>query len=131
MPSLSQSQIVQLLGGSGLLRSIPAEELEKVAPQVRSSRYSANQLIFRKGDEGGGMMVVVSGRVKIVSVSPAGSIRVRTWCIGSRLPRSSGGSNAASAGSPCAPTRGDTPLCVRFLDTRRVSAWKRFPFPTS
>jgi len=70
--SLSRKQIVELLRGSLLLRSLPAEMLERVAPRVRSFRCPADQLIFRKGDEGEGMMVVVSGRVKIVSVSPSG-----------------------------------------------------------
>ncbi len=49
---------------------------------------------------------------QILSSSPAGSIRVRTWCTGSRLSRSLGGFNAASAGSPCrAYSRRYSTLC--------------------
>jgi CRP-like cAMP-binding protein len=64
---------VDLLLGSSLLRSLSESDLEELAARARRSTYSADELIFRKGDSGNSMMVVVTGRVKIVSVSGSGT----------------------------------------------------------
>ncbi len=62
-----------MLRSSDLLRTIPERELDALTPRVRRVRYPPNQIIFQKNDEGSSVMFVVSGRVKIVSVSPSGS----------------------------------------------------------
>ncbi len=66
-------QMVELLRGSALLDSLPDAELRELASRVHRSHYQSGETIFRKGDEGTGMMVVASGRVKIGSVGASGS----------------------------------------------------------
>lgn len=73
MTAPGRARIVELLRASPLLRSLSPEALDQLAARVRRSHFSAHQVVFRKGEEDGGMMVVVSGRIKIVSVSPAGA----------------------------------------------------------
>jgi len=73
MSPISLKQLRDLLGNSQLLRTIPEHELELLSGRVRRSQLSRGQLIFMKNDEGTGVMLLVSGRVKIVSVSPSGS----------------------------------------------------------
>jgi len=68
-----QDQLVALLRGSKLLDNLPESELRALSLQIRRSRYDPGDVIFRKRDEGSGMMVVVSGRVKITSVGASGS----------------------------------------------------------
>ncbi len=68
-----RARVVELLRASSLLRSLPDEEVCALAERVRWSRHAAHETVFRKNDEGGSMMVVVSGRVKITSVSGEGA----------------------------------------------------------
>jgi CRP/FNR family cyclic AMP-dependent transcriptional regulator len=71
--SRNGSPVIELLKASPLLHSLPEAELEQLSARVHRSRYSANEFIFRKNDEGGSLMVIASGRVKIVSVSHNGT----------------------------------------------------------
>ena len=73
MSRTGESRVVELLKASPLLRSIPEGELEQLSTQVHRLRYSANEFIFRKNDEGASLMIIASGRVKIISVSRAGT----------------------------------------------------------
>jgi CRP-like cAMP-binding protein len=73
MPREGGSRVIELLKASPLLRSIPEDELEQLSTRVRRSHYSTNEFIFRKNDEGGSLLIIASGRVKIVSVSQAGT----------------------------------------------------------
>jgi hypothetical protein len=68
-----QDQRIELLRGSGGLSSLPEHELRDLATRVHRNRYEPNQLIFRKKDASTGMMVVVSGRMKITSVGITGN----------------------------------------------------------
>jgi CRP/FNR family cyclic AMP-dependent transcriptional regulator len=67
------SPVIKLLKASPLLHCLPDAILEQLSTRVRRVRYSANEFIFRKNDEGGSLMVIASGRVKIVSVSHNGT----------------------------------------------------------
>ena len=69
----NRTQVREMLRSSDLLRTIPERELDSITPLVRRVRYATNQTIFRKHDEGSSVMFVVSGRVKIVSVSRSGA----------------------------------------------------------
>jgi CRP-like cAMP-binding protein len=62
-----------VLKGSTLFRELPDAELAKLESIVRTVRYAARQPIYRKGDPGGSMMIVLSGRVLISSLSRHGS----------------------------------------------------------
>jgi CRP-like cAMP-binding protein len=59
--------------GSTLFRELPEAELAKLESIARTVRYAARQSIYRKGDPGGSMMIVLSGRVIISSLSRHGS----------------------------------------------------------
>ena len=52
-----------------LFRDLPPAATELLTRHMRSVRYRPNQVIFRKGDPGNSMMLVVGGRVKVCSSS--------------------------------------------------------------
>jgi CRP-like cAMP-binding protein len=62
----------RLLHGTDLLRSVPAEDLEPVAAASRLRAYRRGQVVFTRGDPGDSLIVVVSGRVKVVVRSADG-----------------------------------------------------------
>lgn len=55
-----------------LLRHLRPEERDKLITYARLERHATNDVIFRKGSPGHGMMAVIKGRVKISSPSPDG-----------------------------------------------------------
>ena len=61
-----------LLAGHPLFSSMKAEEIDNLANYARIVRFARASVIFSKGDEGSGLMAVVSGRVKISSLSHDG-----------------------------------------------------------
>ncbi len=65
--------MVELLRSSAILGHLPEDELHELAGRVHRTQYAKDEFIFRKGDEGSGLMVVVSGRVKITSVGATGN----------------------------------------------------------
>ncbi len=69
----TDSQLREMLQSSDLMREIPEHEVEVLVAGVQKRQYSRGQLIFAKNDAGTGVKFVESGRVKIVSVSPAGT----------------------------------------------------------
>lgn len=73
MSPISSLRLRELLHSSDLLRAIPERELDTLAGRVRRSRHARGELIFTRGDAGTGVMLLVSGRVKIVSVSQSGT----------------------------------------------------------
>ena len=66
-------QMVELLRGSALLALLPEGELQALATRVHRTHHDNGAFIFRKGDDGTGMMIVLQGRVKISSVGRSGS----------------------------------------------------------
>jgi CRP/FNR family cyclic AMP-dependent transcriptional regulator len=62
----------EILAGHFLLRHLRADELSRLASGAALVRYRAQATIFQKGDAGGSMMAVVSGRVKICIYSADG-----------------------------------------------------------
>ena len=72
---MSGGQVIdkrQLMSQSSLLRELSAEDLERLVTYVRVAKFAANEVIFRKGDPGHSMMSVITGRVRIGSLSPTG-----------------------------------------------------------
>jgi CRP-like cAMP-binding protein len=57
-------------------RSLPALDLRVLATNLRTRRYQAGDVIFRKGDPSEGLCIVVSGRVRTVTTSPEGREQV-------------------------------------------------------
>ena len=58
-----------ILAGHFLLRHLRAEELSRLAASATLVRHRAHATIFQKGDPGGSMMAVVSGRGKMGGVT--------------------------------------------------------------
>ncbi len=63
----------ELLKGSSILRCLSERQLETLELHIRNVHYPANKTVFRKGDPGDTMMIVVSGRMKITTTSMDGS----------------------------------------------------------
>lgn len=61
-----------ILGETSLLRSVAAKDLEAVATAARLRTVRRGQVVFTRGDPGDSLIVVVSGRVKVVVRSADG-----------------------------------------------------------
>ncbi|HEX6111848.1 MAG TPA: Crp/Fnr family transcriptional regulator [Geminicoccaceae bacterium] len=61
-----------LLANLPLFGKLAPEELDRLVAYMRLVRYPARTVLFRKGDPGSNMMVVVRGRVKVCSHSEDG-----------------------------------------------------------
>jgi CRP/FNR family cyclic AMP-dependent transcriptional regulator len=62
----------EILAGHFLLKHLRPDELSRLAASAALVRHRAQATIFQKGDAGGSMMAVVSGRVKICTYSADG-----------------------------------------------------------
>ena len=65
-----RTRLVSVLQESRFLGALGSEALLDLAGRSRVQRYRSGDLIFAKGSSGDYAVVVLSGRVKIVSVSP-------------------------------------------------------------
>lgn len=65
-------EVSSILGGTSLLRSVAAEDLKAVATAARLRTVRRGQVVFTRGDPGDSLIVVVSGRVKVVVRSADG-----------------------------------------------------------
>lgn len=63
---------LELLARTELFRGVPAAELEKLRTGLRRRRYPRDEHLFREGDPGASLFVVVSGQVKISKVPEQG-----------------------------------------------------------
>jgi len=66
------TDVAGILRQTALLRSVPAGELEAVAAASRLRAFRRGQMVFTTGDPGDSLVVVVSGRVKVVVRSADG-----------------------------------------------------------
>jgi CRP/FNR family transcriptional regulator, cyclic AMP receptor protein len=66
------AEVTELLRSTDLLGSAPAAELEAVAAAARARSFRRGQVLFSAGDPGDTVIVVVSGRVKVVVRSADG-----------------------------------------------------------
>ena len=64
--------VTGILGQTELLRSVPAEDLSALAAASRLRTFRRGQVVFTRGDPGDTVIVVVSGRVKVVVRSADG-----------------------------------------------------------
>jgi CRP-like cAMP-binding protein len=53
------------LRGVEAFRSVPMDELAHVAAVAREERHRAGQVLFREGEASGGLLVVLSGTVRL------------------------------------------------------------------
>ena len=64
--------VTGILSKTNLLRSVPAEDLSALAAVSRQRTFGRGQVVFTRGDPGDSVIVVVSGRVKVVVRSADG-----------------------------------------------------------
>lgn len=67
-----QIDVRGILRETDLLRAAPAEDLEAVVTAARLRIFPRGQVVFTRGDPGDSLIVVVSGRVKVVVRSADG-----------------------------------------------------------
>src|SRR5690349_6113561 len=70
------SHVIELLRSTDLFSELSEPELAKVARLLKEQRVSENEVIFREGEPGDGMFIVLQGRVRIASIDHAGRERV-------------------------------------------------------
>ena len=66
------TDVTAVLGGTGLFATLSAGDLAAVAAASRLRRFRRGQVVFSTGDPGDSLIVVVSGRVKVVVRSADG-----------------------------------------------------------
>jgi CRP/FNR family transcriptional regulator, cyclic AMP receptor protein len=66
------ADVTAILRQTGLFRSVPAGDLQRVAEASRLRTFRRGQMVFTTGDPGDTLLVVVSGRVKVVVRSADG-----------------------------------------------------------
>jgi CRP-like cAMP-binding protein len=66
------TDVIGILRRTELLRSLPQEDLEAVAAASRLRAFRRSQVVFTQGDPGDTLIVVISGRVKVVVRSADG-----------------------------------------------------------
>ena len=71
MPPMT-TDVVGILRRTDLLRSVPPADLEAVAAASRVRTFRRGQVVFSTGDPGDTLIVVVSGRLKVVVRSADG-----------------------------------------------------------
>ena len=64
---------LQLLAGTPVFEGLPPADLEPLRRSVRTRRYSKDEYLFREGDLGSHVYVVVQGQVKIGRVAEGGA----------------------------------------------------------
>jgi CRP/FNR family transcriptional regulator, cyclic AMP receptor protein len=62
---ISTVEKVLFLKGVDLFKTIPGEELSYLAQITEEVEYTPNQLIFKEGDQGDAMYLIVDGKVKV------------------------------------------------------------------
>jgi CRP/FNR family transcriptional regulator, cyclic AMP receptor protein len=65
--------VTAILHETGLLRSVSADDLQAVAALSRLRTFRRGQVVFTAGEPGDALIVVVSGRVKVVVHSADGA----------------------------------------------------------
>jgi CRP-like cAMP-binding protein len=66
------TEVTDVLRQTDLLRSVPVEDLQAVAAATRWRTFRHGQVVFTAGDPGDTLMVVISGRIKVVVRSADG-----------------------------------------------------------
>ena len=66
------TEVADFLRQTGLLRSAPTADLQAIAAASRLRTFRRGQVLFTAGDPGDNLIVVVSGRVKVVVRSADG-----------------------------------------------------------
>lgn len=57
--------ILERLAESELIRSLPPEEVQAIVPYVEETRFEDGATVFRKGDEGDALYLIVDGKARV------------------------------------------------------------------
>ena len=72
MKTLDANARRNALSRTQIFQSLPATEIDAIAARAAMRRVGRNEVILRRGDPNGGMVVIMSGRVRISVVSEDG-----------------------------------------------------------
>lgn len=64
-----EEQSRNILKSRSVLRALPPEALDTLVKRSRVARFGKGEMLYRRGDEGDSLMVVLSGRVKISNIT--------------------------------------------------------------
>lgn len=67
-----QRSLVGTLRRVALFSELSPDEVSSLAAQFVSEKYAAGQLVFSEGDQGGDLLVVKEGSVRIIKTAPSG-----------------------------------------------------------
>jgi CRP-like cAMP-binding protein len=71
-PSTDPAALRAALAAVGLFAELDEPDLDTLAASVETRRYRRSEAVFRQGDPGDGLYIVLTGRVKISSPSEGG-----------------------------------------------------------
>jgi CRP-like cAMP-binding protein len=95
------TEVRSILRRTDLLRSVPVEDLEVVIAAARLRTFRRGQVVFTRGDPSDSLIVVVSGRVKVVVRSADGGeltlTVIESGCTLGELGVADGGPRSADA----------------------------------
>ncbi len=66
------TEVAEILGQTALFSGLPRETLEAIAGAMRPETFTAGQTMFSRNEDGAGLYLVTSGRVKLSVVSQDG-----------------------------------------------------------
>ncbi|TMC11392.1 MAG: Crp/Fnr family transcriptional regulator [Chloroflexi bacterium] len=72
-PSKASADPLRLLAATAIFDGMSELELERLRPALRARKFAKDSYLFREGDPGSHLYVVVQGEVKIVSVTESGA----------------------------------------------------------
>ena len=98
--STSSQALLGILRRVPLFNELSGTELASIAARVSVSQYNAGEVVFCEGDEGGDLLIVKEGRVKIVKIAASG----RHQLIAIERPGSSLGEVSSFDGGPFSTT---------------------------
>jgi zinc transporter ZupT len=61
------SEQIKLLAKCDLMRHLPAEQIERILPCIRSHRLKAGEILFKAGDAGDALYIVAHGKVEVLT----------------------------------------------------------------
>lgn len=73
MRHLTRAEVMSLLRCSTLFKSLEEKNLDALASRAQAAEFRAGQVLMRRGEHGEAMIIVASGRVKVVTTSERGA----------------------------------------------------------
>jgi CRP-like cAMP-binding protein len=119
VPDLDSRPLAQVLGGTTFLGALPEEALRMLTQRGQVRTFAKGAVIYRRGEPGNSLMVIMSGRIKIANVSPEGHEVILNFLRAGDL----GGEIAVLDG------KGRTANAVALEETRALVIWARDLLP--